>query len=134
MLASPLLPARGDTALRLASSAGEALPAELGERFDAHFGVDVIDGIGSTGKRHIYLSNRPGRVRRGSTSWPVPGYEVALRGDYGQPVADGETGDPCIRGPSATPMAATPSAVEATTCMAPETCQVAAPGHPTSSW
>jgi benzoate-CoA ligase len=101
MLASPLLPARGDTALRLASSAGEALPAELGERFHAHFGVDVIDGIGSTEMLHIYLSNRPGRVRYGSTGWPVPGYEIALRGDDGQPVADGETGDLYIRGPSA---------------------------------
>ena len=101
MLASPLLPARGDTALRLASSAGEALPADLGERFRAHFGVDVIDGIGSTEMLHIYLSNRPGRVRYGSTGWPVPGYDIELRGDDGHPVADGETGDLYIRGPSA---------------------------------
>ena len=97
----PCCLARTDTALRLASSAGEALPAELGERFRAHFGVDVIDGIGSTEMLHIYLSNRPGRVRYGSTGWPVPGYEIALRGDDGQPVADGDTGDLYIRGPSA---------------------------------
>jgi benzoate-CoA ligase len=101
MLASPQLPARTDTALRLASSAGEALPAELGERFHAHFGVDVIDGIGSTEMLHIYLSNRSGRVRCGSTGWPVPGYDIALRGEDGQPVVDGETGDLYIRGPSA---------------------------------
>jgi benzoate-CoA ligase len=83
MLAHPALPARADVALRLASSAGEALPAEIGERFTAHFGVDIVDGIGSTEMLHIFLSNRPGRVRYGTTGWPVPGYEIELRGDDG---------------------------------------------------
>ena len=101
MLASPALPARTDLAIRLASSAGEALPGELGERFTAHFGVEVIDGIGSTEMLHIFLSNRPGKVRYGTTGWPVPGYEIELRGDDGLPVADGETGDLYIQGPSA---------------------------------
>jgi benzoate-CoA ligase len=101
MLASPALPERTAVALRLASSAGEALPAELGERFKARMGVDVIDGIGSTEMLHIYLSNQPGRVRYGSTGWPVPGYQVELRGNDGAPVADGETGDLYIQGPSA---------------------------------
>ena len=101
MLASPGLPARQDVALRLASSAGEALPAELGQRFTAHYGVDVIDGIGSTEMLHIYLSNIPGQVRYGTTGWPVPGYDIELRGDEGRPVADGETGDLYVRGPSA---------------------------------
>jgi benzoate-CoA ligase len=101
MLASPALPERSAVALRLASSAGEALPAELGERFKARMGVDVIDGIGSTEMLHIYLSNQPGRVRYGSTGWPVPGYLIELRGDDGAPVADGETGDLYIQGPSA---------------------------------
>jgi len=101
MLAHPGLPGRADVALRLASSAGEALPAEIGERFTAHFGVEVIDGIGSTELLHIYLSNRPGRVRYGTTGWPVPGYEISLRGDGGGPVADGEPGDLFIQGPSA---------------------------------
>ena len=101
MLASPVLPERSAVALRLASSAGEALPAELGERFKARIGIDVIDGIGSTEMLHIYLSNQPGRVRYGSTGWPVPGYQVELRGDDGAPVADGETGDLYIQGPSA---------------------------------
>jgi benzoate-CoA ligase len=100
MLASPSLPARGEVALRLCSSAGEALPAELGERFSAHFGCQVIDGIGSTEMLHIFLSNRPGRVRYGTTGWPVPGYAVELRGDDGRPVADGDTGDLYIHGPS----------------------------------
>ncbi len=101
MLASPALPARQDVALRLASSAGEALPAEIGERFRHHFGIDIIDGIGSTEMLHIFISNRPGRVRYGTTGWPVPGYEVELRGDDGRPVPDGQTGDLYIHGPSA---------------------------------
>jgi benzoate-CoA ligase len=61
----------------------------------------VIDGIGSTEMLHIYLSNQPGRVRYGSTGWPVPGYTLALRNEDGAPVADGETGDLYIQGPSA---------------------------------
>lgn len=101
MLASPNLPSKQDVSLRMCSSAGEALPADLGERFTAHFGVEIIDGIGSTEMLHIYLSNRPGQVRYGTTGWPVPGYEIELRGDDGLPVADGETGDLYIQGPSA---------------------------------
>jgi benzoate-CoA ligase len=100
MLAHPALPARESVSLRLVSSAGEALPAELGERFQRHFGVDIVDGIGSTEMLHIFLSNRPNRVRYGTTGWPVPGYQVELRGDDGGPVADGETGDLYIHGPS----------------------------------
>ena len=101
MLAAPNLPAKSEVALRLASSAGEALPADLGERFTAHFGVEIIDGIGSTEMLHIFLSNIPGKVRYGTTGWPVPGYALELRGDDGQPVPDGETGDLYIQGPSA---------------------------------
>jgi len=104
MLASPRLPARGEVALRLVSSAGEALPAELGERFKAHFGVDIVDGIGSTEMLHIFISNRPERVRYGTTGWPVPGYDIELRGDDGKPVPDGEPGDLYIHGPSAAMM------------------------------
>ena len=91
MLASPNLPAKDKVALRLASSAGEALPADLGERFGKHDGIDIIDGIGSTEMLHIFISNAPGRVRYGTTGWPVPGYDIALRDDGGQPVPDGET-------------------------------------------
>ena len=104
MLAHPALPGREQVALRLVSSAGEALPAELGERFHAHFGVDIIDGIGSTEMLHIFISNRPGRVRYGSTGWPVPGYDIELRGEDGKPVPDGEPGDLYIHGPSAAMM------------------------------
>jgi benzoate-CoA ligase len=106
MLAHPALPAAKDVALRLVSSAGEALPAELGQRFKRHFGVDIVDGIGSTEMLHIFLSNRPEKVRYGSTGWPVPGYEIELRSESGGPVpllADGssEPGDLFIHGPSA---------------------------------
>ena len=101
MLAAPDLPARSQVSLRLASSAGEALPADLGKRFTAHYGIEIIDGIGSTEMLHIYLSNVPGKVRYGTTGWPVPGYEVELRGDDGRPVPDGDTGDLYVKGPSA---------------------------------
>jgi benzoate-CoA ligase len=101
MLAAPNLPSKDQVALRLASSAGEALPAEIGERFTQHFGVEIIDGIGSTEMLHIFLSNQPGKVRYGTTGWPVPGYEIELRGEDGLPVPDGETGDLYIKGPSA---------------------------------
>jgi benzoate-CoA ligase len=101
MLASPALPGRGAVSLRMASSAGEALPAEIGQRFERHFGCAIIDGIGSTEMLHIFLSNRPGDVRYGTTGKPVDGYELELRGDDGRPVADGEVGDLFIKGPSA---------------------------------
>ena len=104
MLASANLPAKKDVALRMCSSAGEALPAELGEKFKKHFGVDIVDGIGSTEMLHIYLSNLPGKVRYGTTGWPVPGYDIELRGDDGLAVPDGETGDLYIKGPSAAVM------------------------------
>ena len=104
MLASPGLPEPGEIALRLVSSAGEALPAEIGERFKARFGVDIVDGIGSTEMLHIFLSNRPEKVHYGTTGWPVPGYEIELRAEGGGPVPDGEPGDLYIQGPSAAMM------------------------------
>jgi benzoate-CoA ligase len=100
MLASPNLPKRSEIALRLVSSAGEALPADLGERFTAQYGVEIVDGIGSTEMLHIYLSNRPGDVRYGTTGFPVPGYTLSLRGDDGREVPDGEVGDLYISGQS----------------------------------
>jgi len=101
MMASPALPARGAVALRMCSSAGEALPRELGERFAAHFGCDIIDGIGSTEMLHIFISNRPDEVHYGTTGKAVPGYAIELRSDDGRPVADGEVGDLYVGGPSA---------------------------------
>jgi benzoate-CoA ligase len=101
MLSNPSLPARADVALRMCSSAGEALPAEIGHRFKEHFGCDIIDGIGSTEMLHIFLSNRPGDVRYGTTGKAVGGYELELRDENGRPVGDDEVGDLFIKGPSA---------------------------------
>lgn len=101
ILAHPDLPHPDHLALRLASSAGEALPADLGERFNRHFGIELIDGIGSTEMCHVYISNRPGRIRPGATGWAVPGYEIELKSEDGAAVPNGEPGDLHVRGPSA---------------------------------
>ncbi len=101
MLASDMLPSREQVRLRTCASAGEALPREVGEKFSAHFGCDILDGLGSTEMLHIFLSNRSGKVRYGSTGTPVPGYEVELRDDLGRPVPAGDVGDLYIKGPSA---------------------------------
>jgi benzoate-CoA ligase len=101
MLAAPDLPPRSAVAMRVCASAGEALPRDIGERYTAHFGCEILDGIGSTEMLHIFLSNRAGHVQYGTTGVPVPGYDVELRGEDGRPVADGEVGDLYIRGPSA---------------------------------
>ena len=100
MLAAPNLPAREAVALRMCSSAGEALPGEIAQRFQKHFGCEIIDGIGSTEMLHVFISNRPGDVRYGTTGKPVDGYAIELRGEDGQAVADGEVGDLFIKGPS----------------------------------
>ena len=101
MLAHPDLPVKNAVALRLCSSAGEALPRDIAERWSQHFGCDIIDGIGSTEMLHVFLSNRPGDVRYGTTGKAVPGYEVQLRGEDGR-VVDGhdEIGDLYVQGPS----------------------------------
>ncbi|MCB2016561.1 MAG: benzoate-CoA ligase family protein [Hydrogenophaga sp.] len=102
MLAAPDLPSRSAVSLRLCSSAGEALPRDIGERWTAHFGCEIIDGIGSTEMLHIFLSNRPGNVRYGTTGKPVPGYEVELRDEDGSVVTThNQIGDLYIQGPSA---------------------------------
>jgi benzoate-CoA ligase family protein len=72
------MPADALGGVRLAASAGEALPAALYERWTGHFGVDIIDGIGMTEMLHIFLSNRPGAVRPGTTGVAVPGYDLKL--------------------------------------------------------
>ncbi len=101
MLASAELPARDEMRLRCCASAGEALPKELGERWSRHFGVDILDGIGSTEMLHIFLSNRAGDVRYGTTGKPVPGYEVRILDEQGHAVPPGQVGDLHVRGPSA---------------------------------
>jgi benzoate-CoA ligase family protein len=91
----------GSRALRFSISAGEALPRHVGDRWKERFGTDILDGIGSTEMLHIFLSNRPGEVRYGTSGKPVPGYDLKLLGDDGQPVRTGEEGSLWVRGPSA---------------------------------
>jgi len=100
LLAAPDLPARGELGIRRCTSAGEALPAEIGKRWTEHFGVEILDGLGSTEMLHIFLSNRPGEVRYGTSGVPVPGYELKIVGDDGQPVAEGQVGELQINGPT----------------------------------
>jgi 4-hydroxybenzoate-CoA ligase len=91
----------GSDRLRLAISAGEALPAHLGERWRTTAGVDILDGIGSTEMFQTFLSNRPGNVRFGTTGKPVPGYELKLVDEAGHETAAGEIGELIVRGPTA---------------------------------
>jgi len=100
MLASAELPDASEMRLRRCTSAGEALPAELGKRWSRHFGVDILDGIGSTELLHIYLSNRPDELRYGTTGKPVPGYELRIVDDEGNPVAAGSPGELQVAGPT----------------------------------
>ena len=88
------------SSVRLAVSAGEALPPALFERFKSRFGVETLDGIGSTEVLHIFISNRPGAVRPGSSGLIVPGYEARLVDEDSRPVATGEIGNLLIKGDS----------------------------------
>jgi benzoate-CoA ligase family protein len=94
------VPAEAFASVRLATSAGEALPAEIYRRFTGRYGVDIIDGLGSTEALHIFISNRPGAVRPGTSGTVVPGYEARLVDDNGEPVADGHPGRLLVRGDS----------------------------------
>ena len=91
-------PQRDLSSLRLATSAGEALPEELHRRWLDTFGVELLDGIGSSEAYHIYVSNRPGRARPGTVGEPVPGYTVRIVDDLGTDLPDGETGRLWIKG------------------------------------
>ena len=100
MLAAPARPAKGELKLRVCTSAGEALPAEIGKKFTAQYGVEILDGIGSTEMLHIFLSNRPGQVRYGTTGMAVPGYALRIVGDDGHECPTGEIGELQISGPT----------------------------------
>jgi 4-hydroxybenzoate-CoA ligase len=89
------------SSVRICVSAGEALPTEIYYRWKKRFGVDILDGIGSTEMLHIFLSNRPDDVRPGSTGKPVPGYELKLIDEEGQEVPSGEIGMLLVKGDSA---------------------------------
>jgi benzoate-CoA ligase family protein len=101
MIAHPDAARQDFSCLRLCTSAGEALPRELYERWQATFGVEVLDGIGSSEAYHIYISNRPGRVRPGSVGEPVPGYRARVLGEDGHEVPDGEVGTLWVEGDTA---------------------------------
>ncbi len=94
------LPEDALTGVRLAVSAGEPLPAALYQRWTGHFGVDILDGIGMTEMLHIFLSNRPGEVRAGTTGVAVPGYELRILDDGGREVEPGSPGTLFVRGTS----------------------------------
>jgi benzoate-CoA ligase family protein len=95
------LPGDALAGVRLAASAGEALPASLYRRWTGHFGVDILDGIGMTEMLHIFLSNRVGAVRPGTTGVAVPGYELRIVDETGAAVPRGTPGTLLVRGASA---------------------------------
>ena len=101
MLASPGFPKKDQLGLRTCVSAGEALPPQIAKSFKERTGVDILDGIGSTEMLHIFLSNRPGDFRLGTTGKAVPGYQLKLTDEQGNPVKPGELGELQIKGPTA---------------------------------
>jgi len=101
LLAATDVPSASDLALRTCVSAGECLPASIGQAWSKRFGIDILDGIGSTEMLHIFLSNRIGDVQYGTTGTPVPGYQARLVDEHQQPVRDGEIGELQVSGPSA---------------------------------
>jgi len=92
---------RPDAPLRCCISAGEALPEEVGKKWAQMWGVDILDGVGSTEMLHIFLSNAPGDVVYGTSGKPVPGYEVRLVDEEGADVGPGAVGELLVRGASA---------------------------------
>jgi benzoate-CoA ligase family protein len=89
------------SSVRLAVSAGECLPAEIFEQFRQRFGLEILDGIGSSEMLHIFLSSRPGEARAGSCGREVPGYEARILNDAGQPAAADQVGNLWVKGESA---------------------------------
>ena len=94
------VPGSAFESVRMCASAGEPLPAPLQSRFTSKFGVEILDGIGSTLALHIFLSNRPGDIRPGTTGLPVPGYDVEVRDALGNVVPDNQPGALHVRGES----------------------------------
>ena len=88
------------SSVRVCVSAGEALPADILRRWQEKFHVDILDGIGSTEILHIFISNRPGEIRPGSTGKLVPGYEALITDEHGHAVPQGEIGNLLMRGDS----------------------------------
>src|SRR5437762_13213852 len=85
---------------RICASAGEALPESVGKAWKARFGVDILDGVGSTELLHIFLSNAPGDIKYGTSGRPVPGYQVRLVNEAGLDVPVGEIGEMLVHAPA----------------------------------
>jgi 4-hydroxybenzoate-CoA ligase len=88
------------SSVRICVSAGEALPPDIYYRWKKRYGIDILDGIGSTEMLHIFISNQPGQVKPGATGKAVPGYEVKLIDDDGKDVPKGEIGLLLVKGAS----------------------------------
>jgi benzoate-CoA ligase len=100
MLAHPGAAERDLSSLRVATSAGEALPAELHRRWHEAFGIELLDGLGTAEMWHIFLSNQPGDVRPGTLGKVVPGFEVRVCDEEGRELPHGEVGWLWVRGDS----------------------------------
>jgi len=100
MLAEETTAGRDLSSLRFSTSAGEALPVELYDRWKVAYGVELLDGLGTAEQWHIFVSNQPDRVKPGTLGWVVPGFEVQVRDDDGNDLADGEIGNLWVRGNS----------------------------------
>lgn len=100
MVTDPMAASRDLSPLRLATSAGEALPVELYHRWKRTFDVELLDGLGTAEMWHIFLSNRPGAVKPGTLGTEVPGFEVRVCDDAGAELPPGETGFLSVRGDS----------------------------------
>jgi benzoate-CoA ligase family protein len=104
-LASPAAPERNELKIRCCVSAGEALPPDVGRRWSERYAVDILDGIGSTEMLHIFLTNRPGDVKYGTSGKPLAGYDLRLVDDDGNIITTrGEMGELQVRGPTSAMM------------------------------
>src|SRR5271165_4811447 len=102
MLADPdCTPENGSGRLRLCFSAGEPLPSHVGLAWKERFGLDIVNGVGSTEMGHLYLTNLPHAVEYGTAGKPVKNYDLRLVDEGGVEVADGEIGELLVRGESA---------------------------------
>ena len=99
-LNSPTAPQKSEVKICRCISAGEALPEEIARKWQERYGVEISDGLGTTEMLHIYLTNRPGATKYGTTGKAVPGYEIKLIGEDGNPVKRGEMGEMYARGPT----------------------------------
>ncbi len=101
LLANENLPSRTNVSLRLCTSAGEALPPDIGTRWEKQFGIKILDGIGSTEMLHIFLSNREDACKYGTTGKPLEAYQLKILNENGDDVKQGELGELHVKGETA---------------------------------